>query len=203
MPFFAVRRMVTFEGKFMSLPQKTSQKYTYEDYLTWPDEERWELIEGTAYDMSPAPTTRHQMITGRFYSRLERALAGNHCRVFIAPTDVVFSENDVVQPDVLVVCDLKKITEKNIRGAPEMVVEVLSPETALKDRREKKFLYEKYGVKEYIIIDPLEHYLERFLLQEDGSFSKGEIFGPEETFSPAFLEGIEISLGEVFEMEML
>ena len=182
----------------MPLPQKTSQKYTYADYITWPDEERWELIEGTAYNMSPAPTTRHQIITGNFYRVLSNNLIGHRCKTFIAPTDVVFSEHDVVQPDVLVVCDQKKITEKNISGAPDMTVEVLSPQTALKDIREKKSLYEKYGVKEYIIIDPLEQYLERFLLQEDGAFNKGEIFGPEETFSPASLEGIEIPLREVF-----
>ncbi|MEA3415917.1 MAG: Uma2 family endonuclease [Thermodesulfobacteriota bacterium] len=71
------------------------------------------------------------------------------CFVGIAPTDVVFSEHDVVQPDVFVVCDQKKITEANIQSSPDLIMEVLSPATSLKDKREKKNLYEKYGVKEY------------------------------------------------------
>ena len=186
----------------MALAQKTKKGFTYADYLTWPDDERWELIDGEAYNMSPAPTVKHQKITGNLYILLsshpeKRA----ECFVGIAPTDVVLSEYDVVQPDVFVVCDEKKITEANIQGAPDLIVEVLSPATALKDKREKKNLYEKYGVKEYIIVDPAAQYVERFLLEEGGLYVKSEIFGPKEVLPLVSLKEIEIPLWEIFEVE--
>lgn len=123
------------------------------------------------------------------------------CFVGIARVDVVFSEHDVVQPDLLVVCDEDKITEANIRGAPDLIIEVISPGAALKDKREKKELYERYGVKEYIIIDPVDQYIERFLVEEGGAYSKGEIFGSKEILNLVSLEGIELPLWEVFEVK--
>ncbi|RLB87728.1 MAG: Uma2 family endonuclease [Deltaproteobacteria bacterium] len=181
--------------------RKSGEKFTYADYVTWPDDERWELIDGEAYNMTPAPTTRHQVVVGSLYFLLRSLLAGKPCRGFVAPIDVVLSEHDVVQPDVFVVCDEKKITEANIQGAPDVVIEVLSPTTALKDRREKKRLYEKYGVKEYILVDPAGCYVERFLLADAGIYNSAEIFGPKEVLSVPSLEGIEIRLWEVFEVE--
>ena len=186
----------------MALAQKTKKGFTYADYLTWPDDERWELIDGEAYNMSPAPTVKHQKITGNLYILLsshpeKRA----ECFVGIAPTDVVFAEYDVVQPDVFVVCDEKKITEANIQGSPDLIIEVLSPATALKDKREKKALYEKYGVKEYILIDPSALVVERFFLEDDRVYGKGEIFGPKEVLPLVSLKGIEIPLWEIFEVE--
>jgi len=116
----------------MPVARKRTKKYSYSDYLSWPDEERWEIIDGGVYNMTPAPTIKHQNIAGILYATLNQNLKGRSCRPFIAPADVVLSEHDVVQPDVLVVCDEKKITEANIQGAPDLVVEVLSPSTALK-----------------------------------------------------------------------
>ena len=121
----------------MTVVRKDTHKYSYSDYLTWPDEERWEIIDGETYNMTPAPSIKHQSIVGEFYALLKQRLSGKPCRPFIAPTDVVLSEYDVVQPDIIVVCNEKKITESNIQGAPDLVVEVLSPATALKDKREK------------------------------------------------------------------
>lgn len=186
----------------MALAQKTKKGFTYADYLTWPDDERWELIDGEAYNMSPAPTVKHQKITGNLYILLsshpeKRA----ECFVGIAPTDVVLSEYNVVQPDVFVVCDEKKITEANIQGAPDLIVEVLSPATALKDKREKKALYEKYGVKEYIIVEPVAQYVERFLFEEGGFYGKCGIFGPKEVLPLVSLKKIDIPLWEIFEVE--
>jgi Uma2 family endonuclease len=144
-------------------------------------------------------------VAGKLYSRLEHRLeqwlSNKACRPFIAPVDVVLSEYDIVQPDVFVVCDRNKITDANIQGAPEVVIEVLSPATALKDLREKKNLYEKFGVKEYVIIDPLEEYAERFCLGADGTYTKGEVFGPLELLPFKLLEGIEVNLSEIFEVE--
>ena len=181
--------------------KKAAQKYTWDDYRTWPDNERWEIIDGVAYNMTPAPSVKHQNVAGNFFCQLKQKLANKTCRPFIAPVDVILSEYDIVQPDVFVVCDKNKITEANIKGAPDLVVEILSPATALKDLREKKNLYEKFGVKEYTVIDPLEEYVERFCLGGDGIYNKGEVFGPQEVLPLKSLEGIEVNLWEVFEVK--
>jgi len=181
--------------------QRKTARYSWDDYVTWPDDQRWELIAGVAYDMSPAPSIKHQNVAGSFFSILRQKLSGKSCKPFIAPTDVVLSESDIVQPDVLVICDPNKITEQNIQGAPDMVVEVLSPSTALKDLREKKTLYERFGVKEYLIIDPLEVYVQRFTLTPSEGYDKGEMFGPQEIFRLNTIPDIELNLWEVFEVE--
>lgn len=183
--------------------KKAAQKYTWDDYLTWPDDERWEIVDGVAYNMTPAPSVRHQTVAGNLFSQLNRKLANKPCKPFIAPVDVIFSEYDIIQPDVFVVCDKSKITEANIQGAPDLVIEVLSPTTATKDLRGKKHLYEKSGVKEYIIIDPIEEYVERFCLGTDGTYNKGDVFGIQEVLSFKTLEGIEINLWEIFEIEKI
>ncbi len=178
------------------LKPKTAH-YTVADYMNWPDEERWELIDGVAYDMSPAPRINHQQITGRIYSRLEQKLQGKTCQPFIAPVDVVLSDIDVVQPDVLVVCDPNKITERNIQGPPDWVAEILSPGTARKDLREKKALYERSGVNEYVVFDPVQAWVQRFVLI-DGVYGAGEILDPSEDLPLGFMPGEVLALGEVF-----
>lgn len=175
-------------------------KFTWNDYLSWPDSERWEVIDGVAYNMTPSPTVRHQVLAGNLHNILKNGLKGKKCRAFIAPLDVYLDDTNFVQPDVLVVCDESKIKDK-IHGAPDLIIEVLSPSTSLKDKREKKTLYEKFGVKEYIIVDPLEQYVERFHLGANGSFSVGDVFGPKEVLPLKSLEGLEIALWEVFEVE--
>jgi len=186
----------------MPLARKTEEQFTYQDYITWPDDERWELIDGIAYNMSPAPTLGHQVIVGNFYRILGNNLMGKPCKPFMAPTDVVLSEHDVVQPDILVVCDEDKRTKANIQGAPDLIIEVLSPSTALKDKREKKSLYEKYGVKEYITIDPIDKYVEQFYIRGNGKYSESSIFAPYETMKLLSLNKMEIPLYEVFEYKL-
>ena len=183
-----------------SIANQQQARYTVADYLNWPGDERWELIAGEVYNMSPAPTVKHQSIVGDFYNQLKQQLKGKSCVPYVAPLDVVLSDNDVVQPDVLVVCDPAKITEKNIQGAPDLVVEVLSPSTALKDMREKKALYERFGVREYVVIDPLEEYVQRFCLQNDGHYCSCEIFGPHEVLPLLSLPEIEIQLWKIFDV---
>jgi len=114
----------------------------------------------------------------------------------------VLSEHDVVQPDILIVCDRKKITEANIQGAPDLIIEVLSPSTALRDRREKKALYEKYCVKEYILVDPIGQYAEHYVLQQDNSFGNVKFVGPDEVLRLIVMDKVEISLKDVFEDSM-
>ena len=103
------------------LPQ--DHRHTWTEYRTWPDDERWEIIDGVAYNMSPAPSTRHQAIVGNLFAYLHRHLAGKGCRPLMAPTDVRLSETNVVQPDILVVCDPAPIMASHIEGAPDLVCE--------------------------------------------------------------------------------
>jgi Uma2 family endonuclease len=183
----------------MGLARKKEKRYTYKDYLTWPEAERLELIDGTAYDMSPAPKVKHQRIVIQFDRRLGEVIEERGCRLFIAPTDVVFDEYSIVQPDVFVVCDRKKITEDNIQGAPDVVIEVTSPATEVKDKREKKALYEKFGVREYIIVFPDGEYTERYCLGE-GRYGPSEIYNWDEVLRLCFFD-IDINLWEIFERE--
>jgi len=114
---------------------------------------------------------------------------------------VRLSETDVVQPDILVVCDPTKVTPSHIEGAPDLTVEVLSPSTSPKDLREKKRLYQRAGVREYLVVDPLELYVQRFSLSAEGRYGEPEILGPREVLFLAVLEGVEIALWEVFDAE--
>lgn len=114
--------------------------------------------------MAPAPTISHHSVVLKIATRLEAALAGKPCRPFVAPLDVRLSDEDTVQPDVLVVCDSKKPTPGHIQGTPDLVIEVLSPSTAIRDLREKKALYERYGVIDHVV-DPLEKYAIHFMMQ--------------------------------------
>jgi Uma2 family endonuclease len=166
--------------------------HTWQDYFTWPDDERREIIGGVAHSLLPSSPIRHQIVVGNLANRLWEDLRGGACRPFIGPIDLKLSDLDVIQPDILVVCDAAKIMPTHIEGAPELVVEVLSPTTAAKDLREKKALYERTGVAEYLVVDPLENYAMRFLNGPEG-FDKGRVF--------TTLDGLEVPLWGVFEVE--
>ncbi|NTU42920.1 MAG: Uma2 family endonuclease [Nitrospirales bacterium] len=179
---------------------KPAEKYTWQDYLTWPDNERWEVIDGVAYNMSPSPSERHQTITLNFAFQLKGCLKETQCRTYVAPLDVYYDDENFVQPDVFVVCDKNKIKDR-IYGAPDLIIEVISPSTSLKDKREKKRLYERFGVKEYVIIHPEEVFAERYCLRNN-AYGEAEVFGPYESLPLCSLEGIEIPLWEVFGLEL-
>ena len=183
-----------------SILKLKTDRYTVADYLSWDDGERWELIDGVVYNMSPAPTIKHHDMGMNFYSLLRNRLQGKPCKPFAAPVDVVLSDHDVVQPDALVVCDRAKITTKNIQGAPDFVLEVLSPSTSRKDLREKKALYERAGVSEYLVLDPLELYALLFRLDAEGRYGTGEVYGPEESIILQVLGGEAVDLQEIFEI---
>lgn len=150
----------------MGLALRDHAHHTYGEYLTWPEDQRYQLIDGEAYLMAPAPTVRHQEVVGEIYVQLRNALAGqaSPCRVLIAPVDVLLPKAEeadeavdtVVQPDVLVVCDPAKIRDRNVRGAPDLVVEVLSPSTSALDQIKKRHHYERSGVREYWLVHPLD-----------------------------------------------
>lgn len=185
-----------------STAKKMGNGFTYEDYLRWQDEERWEIIGGEAYLMTPAPSIRHQKISLRISALFAQFFKGRGCSAFAAPTDVVFDEQNVVQPDLLVVCDQSKITENNIKGPPDLIVEILSPSTALKDKREKKSLYERFGVREYLIVYPAEDLVERLVLGDDGRYAAPEVFGWEEVLPLAAFPDLRLDLWEVFDRQL-
>ena len=140
---------------------KRGGHYTLEDYRNWPAEERWELIYGIAYSMSPAPFLKHQRLLGSIFNQRGNQLNDKPFEPFIAPVDVYpFPDskdeeiNTVVQPDLMIVCDAAKCREVGIFGAPDWVLEVLSPSTAFKDQTEKKDLYQRCGVREYWTLNP-------------------------------------------------
>lgn len=166
----------------MGLPLAKTQQYTYGDYLTWPDDMRYELIDGKAYAMSPAPTLDHQEIAGEVFYQLKQQLEAKPCRVFIAPIDVRLPSEDeanesiktVLQPDVIMVCDPDKLDRRGVKGAPDWVLEVLSPSTALHDQFIKRNVYERAGVKEYWLIHPIDRTLTFYILNQ-GGYGRPEI----------------------------
>jgi len=125
----------------MGQAAQIDEHYTWKDYCSWSSEERWEIIDGRPIAMSPSPGYRHQRICLRLGAELDAFLRGKPCEVAIAPMDVKLSDEDIVQPDVLVVCDPRKITDTHIEGAPDVVIEVASPSTAVHDRLIKLRLY--------------------------------------------------------------
>jgi len=157
----------------MGLALRDQERHTYGDYLTWTDETRYELIEGAAYAMTPAPTVLHQEILGALYRQVADALEDSPYHVLAGPVDVLLpkaEESDeavdtVVQPDLLVVCDLSKVGEKRVRGAPDWVVEVLSPSTAGHDHLRKRQIYERQGVREYWLVHPVDRVLLAYRLE--------------------------------------
>ena len=163
----------------MAQAKTSRERHTYGDYVTWPDDERWEIIEGVAHAMTPAPTSRHQVILGELFFQVRRQLQGRTCRAYLAPFDVRLPGGDhddslddtVVQPDLSVICDRAKVDAKGCRGAPDLVVEISSPSTASRDQLEKAALYEKNGVREYWIVHPADRLVYIRRLEEDG-------FGP-------------------------
>ncbi len=145
--------------------------YTYEDYLLW--EGQWEIIGGIPYAMSPAPLPFHQFVAGNIHSVFRQALKSEHCRCRVyQPIDYKISEDTVVNPDLLIV--FKPITKKFLDFAPALVVEILSPSTALKDRHMKYGLYQNAGVKYYLLVDPDLKTIEKYELSDDLEYVRNE-----------------------------
>jgi Uma2 family endonuclease len=148
--------------------------HTYAEYLSWPEDARYELIDGRAYLMSPALTLDHPTIAFEVGRQLGNALEGKPCRVLTAPVDVLLnatssSDEDsidtVMQPDVLVVCDPTKLTLRGVRGAPDFVLEVISPSSASHDHITKVAAYENAGVREYWIAHPVDRIITIYRLE--------------------------------------
>jgi Uma2 family endonuclease len=166
----------------MALALRDQQHHTYGDYCHWPDDVRYELIDGKAYAMSPGPNRRHQELVGEVFRQIGNALEDSGCRVYVAPFDVRLprgSEADdaidtVVQPDISLICDRTKLDDRGCRGAPDWVIEVLSPSSASHDQILKRALYERHGVREYWLIHPVDQIVTVYRLV-DAAYGKPDI----------------------------
>lgn len=185
------------------------ERFTYRHYRTWPDEERWELIDGQAWAMSPAPATRHQRLSRKLFNQIVNLLEGRPCEAFDAPFDVLLPKGDeiddqvdsVVQPDIVVFCDKSKVHEHGARGAPDLIIEILSPSTSRKDLNEKFRLYERHGVREYWVVDPGNKAVQVWRIKETGGFDEGdlrELLRDPSPISSRALEGFAVDPKELF-----
>ena len=188
----------------MPLPRE-NKIYTYEDYLNWPDDERWELIEGVPH-MKEAPAWQHQAITFELGRQFGNYLIGKSCKAFTAPFDLiipddVFEESkskNVVQPDLLVVCNMSGLKGTGYFGVPDLIIEVCSPSTIRNDKVLKFNKYEKAGVKEYWIIEPEGKFISIFTLQENKRYGRPEIYTEVDKVKVGVFEDLIVDLELVF-----
>lgn len=189
------------EGVFMAqiVVEKKAKKYTYEDYCKISDEKRYELIEGELL-MTPSPITKHQRISGKLEFILRRFLTENNLgELFYAPYDVCFDNENVVQPDILFISkDRAEIVgEKNVQGAPDLVIEIVSESSAYRDMVQKKKLYAKFGVKEYWIVIPESEEIAVYTLK-DKTYQLCKAYGKGNTLESSLLKGLKIGLMDIF-----
>ncbi|HBY20489.1 MAG TPA: Uma2 family endonuclease [Clostridiales bacterium] len=190
----------------MGLPiKKEIKKYNYRDYLSWTDDNRWEIIDGSAY-MQAAPVWQHQEIVSSLISIFRNYFKNKECTAFVAPFDVRISTHEetdeevetVLQPDIVVVCDKSKLKGTGYFGIPTFVVEILSPSTAFYDKNVKFKKYEESGINEYWIIDPINTIVERFSLNNKNEYGKPDIYSEENQIKSIVFPNLEVDLKEVF-----
>jgi Uma2 family endonuclease len=187
-------------------PDITYGKYSYADYLSWDMEEMVELINGKVFKKAAAAPRRiHQWLAGNLYTELNQFLKGKKCQAYIAPFDVrlpVKSKRDdkiytVVQPDICVVCDPEKLDDRGCIGAPDLVVEVLSPGNKQLELQHKFEVYESSGIKEYWIVDPESQTLLVYTLK-DGKYQASRLMTSGDNVKSSVLKDFELDLGEFF-----
>ena len=189
----------------MEAVNSENKLYTYEDVLEMSEDIRVELLDGEIYYMS-SPTYPHQAIQAALIREFGNYLKGKKCRVIAAPFDIRLSatlfgnkDNTVFQPDLVIICDLSKLDKKNgsYRGAPDMVVEILSPSTYRRDRLLKFNKYQKSGVREYWIVDPHSMAVETYVLDE-GALKQHGVYESEDKVSVQILDDCTIDLNDIF-----
>jgi len=190
-----------------NLALNEKQQFTYGDYLTWPDEERWQIIDGIAYNMSPAPIIDHQLILCELVRQFSTYLLNKTCLVIPSPVDVIFLKpgedikdaKNVVQPDIIIVCDHKKLqSHKRCTGAPDLVIEILSPSTIKLDLKDKLKLYEREGVKEYWIVYPHEKVINVYITGKDNKYNFPDVHIADDKIKVGIFSDLEIDLNPVF-----
>jgi len=190
----------------MSVALNLEKRYTYADILTWPEDKRWELIDGVPYAMA-SPSRIHQKISVRLTRKFDEYLEDKTCEVYHAPFDVLPNadkdkkdeeiDDILVQPDLLVVCDLDKLADgKSVKGAPDLVIEILSPSDRKRERFKKYQIYCDANVPEIWFIDPQDNVIETFILM-DGNYIAG-LYGAEDAVPVSILPGFEINMKDIF-----
>jgi Uma2 family endonuclease len=183
------------------------ERFTYADYVKWPDDETWELLDGIPFDMSPAPSRYHQEISGNLFFEVKKFLIDKKCKIYAAPFDVRLPEGQqtdeetmtVVQPDISVICDPAKLDNKGCKGAPDFVAEIVSPDTAKKDMKYKLLIYEKHGIPVYWVVHPEENIVMVYKLNEQKKYSRAEIYSKDDQIELILKDGtIMINLETVF-----
>ena len=183
----------------MATTTQGAVRQTYKDYCATPDDERYELFNGNLM-MVPAPNMKHQKVLFRLARKLDNFTEEDELgNVYVAPCDVVLSDTDVVQPDVLFISRAREhtLTDENVRGAPDLVIEILSPSTADRDLGYKHDLYGRHGVLEYWVVDPMAETV-AVHRQRDGRLELAETFGRGDTLQTALLEGLQLKLDDIF-----
>ena len=179
--------------------------YTYEDYCKFNDDKRREVINGVIYALA-SPSREHEDIASNLHGIFWSYLRGKKCKVYtsfdvrlLQKGETKNTASNVVRPDVLVVCDEKKLSRYGCIGAPDLIIEILSPSTSRMDKITKLNLYQEHGALEYWIVDPLHQTIDRFSLdKETGKYKQAEYFARQDTISPATFPDFTINLEEVF-----
>ena len=186
-------------------PDESFAGYSYADYLKWDFEEIVELIKGKVFKKAAAPNRKHQEVSMNLSRTLGSFLKGQKCKVYAAPFDVRFGRNpedknvdSVVQPDISVICDSSKLDDKGCFGAPDLIVEILSPSNSRVQLHNKFDLYQEFGVREYWIVHPVECSLLIYTLV-GGKYQSSKLFTSGDKIISTVLLGFELDLEEVFE----
>lgn len=176
--------------------------YTYKDYLTYDENERIEIIEGGIYNMSPAPSRIHQKAIMEISYKIKNYIESNNgpCEVYPAPFDVILKNDDeevedsqnIVQPDISVICDKNKLTDKGCTGSPDMLLEIVSPSNASNDYVRKLYLYEKYKVKEYWIISPMKRNIHVYSLNDNNQYDEPKVYTFQDKVKVNIYDNLEI-----------
>ncbi|MCI5157311.1 MAG: Uma2 family endonuclease [Candidatus Electrothrix sp. AUS1_2] len=194
----------------MALPQQSYTEhtaYSYADYFSWDDQKRWELINGEAWDMSPAPSRLHQSVSGRLVYALFDYFKEKECEVYAAPFDVRLPDKEdaedteiftVVQSDISVICDRKKLDDRGCIGPPDLIIEILSPSTAAKDLKVKRMLYEQHGVKEYWLLHPVDKIAMLYTLTKENRYDKARILDRDDILTSVQFDRLNIALHSIF-----
>ena len=183
-----------------------SLTYSYSDYLNWLFPERVELIKGKVFKMSPAPSSLHQEISTNILVAIANFLKHQPFKVYAAPFDVRFPKESkadkdvytVLQPDICVICDKSKLDYRGCIGAPDLIVEIVSPGNNRKELHNKYRVYEEFGVKEYWVVSQSRQTILIYTLNERGKFCPSQIYTLGEKISSSVLPGFELALDDVF-----
>lgn len=188
------------------MPMPNEKKtYTYADLLTWPTDEKWEIINGTPY-LQAAPTWQHQAISVELISQFNSFLKGKPCRVFASPFDLRLPQGEeddedvdtVIQPDITVVCDKSRLKGTGYNGVPALIIEIVSPASSKMDRLYKFNKYEEAGIWEYWLVEPDVKLVSVFTLQENKRYGRPDTYTDDDTINVKALPGLIIDLNTVF-----